>query len=108
MVDRQHEPGKAWAGDRMRGSAAVADDGRPRPRLVWSNYMPQRWLLLCGEARVGYIANLGAPPTWRAADGVQQHETEHGSAKDAMINLRLRFIAAGFDVVPAEILGSRE
>lgn len=107
MPDHFREPGRQWA----RGAVAAAPvDARPRPRLTWAKRTG--WCLRYGDASMGSIGGcdlghnrISDIAAYNLTAGGQP--THHTSVRDAAINLRLRFIAAGFDVddVPAEILG---
>lgn len=77
----------------------------PRPRLVWRKL--QGWCLRYGD-EVFVTIDV-------CRDGLDVFDFTHAagelpsftSVRDAAINLRLRFLALGFDVddVPSEILG---
>jgi len=89
-------------------AAAAPLDDRPRPRLTWARR--EGWCLDYGDDAFASI-------TLRR-DSIDVYDFTHtlgdlpqfASLRDAAINLRLRFIATGFDVddVPAEILEAYE
>lgn len=103
---------KAWRHDRLvRGYVAAyggREDARPRPRLEWSAVTQHEGIdLRLGRARVGCAWHHMLLGWIVRHDALCVADTVHPTLRDAAINLRLRFIAEGFDVddVPDEILG---
>jgi len=89
------------------GRLPEGTDARPRPRLAWTidRDLAQDALRFT-RFRLGWVWKSGVDGYYvRDATG-NATDTKHPTRRDAAINLRLRFVAAGFDVddVPAEIL----